>query len=162
MITRIRGPLGERIYDDEIGCFVEAGMIPCHRCGVCCERWQPLLGAHEVERLAAYLTITGDEVVTRYTEPYPFDDVSRLLRHEDGGCIFLRRDGDGRSSCSVHPARPDACRAWTASLFRRECVAGLARFGDGAVLLPATLYADDDERREFMRVARGRGRCSDA
>jgi Fe-S-cluster containining protein len=162
MITRMRGPLGERIYDGEIGCFVEAGVIPCHRCGVCCELWQPLVAAPEVERLAAHLAITGAEVTARYTEPYPFDDASRLLRHADGGCIFLRRDGDGRSSCSVHPARPDACRDWTASLFRRECTTGLARFGDGAVLLPMTLYPNDDERHEFLRVARGRGRCGDA
>jgi Fe-S-cluster containining protein len=156
MITRLRGPAGERVLDHEVGRFVEDCLIPCHRCGVCCQRWQPLVTAAERERLAAYLGITAAEVEQTYTTPYPFDDDARLLRHEGGGCVFLTWDGDGRSACSVHPARPDACREWLASLARGECVDGLARFGSAdAVLSVTTLYPDSAEQHAFERVARG-------
>jgi Fe-S-cluster containining protein len=162
MITRMRGPLGERVYDGEIGRFVESGLIPCHRCGVCCERWQPMVGVAEIERLATFLGIDGAELTARYTEPYPFDDETRLLRRTDGGCVFLQRDGTGRSLCSVHPARPDACRAWLAALDRPECVAGLDRFAAGDLVSVITLYPDEEERRDFVRTMRGAVRCGDA
>ena len=163
MITRLYGPSGERVYDHEVGQFVEACLIPCHRCGVCCQRWQPLVTTAERERLAAFLALSPDDVTAAFTTAYPFDDDARLLRHENGGCVFLRWEEDGRSACAVHPARPDACREWTASLARRECVDGFGRFGSADALVPLTvLYPDQDERLAFERVARGSAGYGDA
>ena len=146
---------GERVFDGEVGRFVEASAIPCHRCGVCCERWQPLVSGEEAARLAAFLGVEVEAFLAEYTAAYPFDDAVRLLRREGRGCVFLGRDEGGRSLCTVHPARPDTCREWTASLDRRECVDGLARFGAGAVPL-AVVYPDEDERAAFAAVVRGR------
>jgi Fe-S-cluster containining protein len=156
MITRLMTTEGERVYDGEIGRFVEASLIPCHRCGVCCERWQPLVSAAEVARLAGYLGITPERFQSEYTTSYPFDDETHLLQRSGRGCIFLRYDEDGRSACTVHPARPDACRDWTASLERRECRDGLARFGAANDLVPLVeVYPLAEERTTFTRVVRG-------
>ncbi len=156
MITRLQSALGERVYDAEIGRFVEA--IPCHRCGVCCERWQPLVSEAEVERLSAYLGVTVGEFLERYTTLYPLNDAVRLLRQEGAGCVFLRHDEDGRSACAVHPARPDACSGWTASFARRECVDGLRRFGEPGNVVPlAALYPEAEERRVIAGIVAGTG-----
>jgi Fe-S-cluster containining protein len=154
MMTRMIMVGGERLFDGEVGRFVEATAIPCHRCGVCCERWQPLVSSEEAGRLAAFLGISLEDFLTAYTAPYPFDDDLRLLRREQAGCVFLGRDETGRARCTVHPARPDTCRQWTASLDRRECLDGLDRFGAGAVPL-AVVYPNEAERTAFINVLRG-------
>lgn len=159
MITRLVAPDTERIYDDEIGRFVEGSAIPCHRCGVCCERWQPLVSCEEVRRLAEYLEIGEATFLEGYTTCYPLDDAQRLLQQRNGACVFLRYEGEGRSLCSVHPVRPDICRSWTASLDRRECVDGLGRFGASDMLIPMqVVYGARDERDAFMETIRGEGR----
>lgn len=153
MITRLLSRAGERIFDGEIGAFVDASAIPCHRCGVCCERWQPPVTAAEIDRLAAHLGLDRDETARRYTRPYPFDDEVRLLARADGGCVFLAHDQDGRSRCTVHGARPDACRDWVASLDRRECVDGLRRFGPPDAAVESTaVYPDAEEHAAFLAV----------
>ena len=162
MITRIVTAERERIYDGEIGRFVEASAIPCHRCGICCERWQPLVSPDEAARLAGHLGMDAEAFTAAYTEPYPFDDTVRLLRREEHGCVFLGQEDDGRAACAVHPARPDACRNWIASLDRSECVDGLAYFGAAGAVLPVSqLYPDDADRAAFTRVARGHGEAGD-
>jgi Fe-S-cluster containining protein len=127
--------------------------IPCHRCGVCCERWQPLLTAADAARLAEYLGLSAAAFRAAYTLPYPFDEERRLLRAVQGRCVFLTVAADGgdrRATCSVHAARPEACRAWTAGLDRKECVQGLARFADPDGALPlARLYPDAAARAAF-------------
>lgn len=156
MITRLSAAGSERIFDDEVGRFVEASVIPCHRCGVCCERWQPLVSGAEIERLAAFLGVGEAFLLERFTESYPLDDAVRLIRRQGGVCTFLRYDPDGRSSCSVHPARPEVCRSWTASLDRRECVEGLGRFGGSAELIPIhAVYSEQVERDRFAATVRG-------
>jgi Fe-S-cluster containining protein len=155
MITRLTASDAERIYDDEVGRFVEASAIPCHQCGVCCERWQPLVGAAELERLAGFLGMSAESVRERYTETYPFDDSVSLIRQQEGACVFLRREASGRSLCSVHPARPEVCRSWTASLDRRECVDGLSRFASASTLVPiADIYGWEPDRDVFAAVVR--------
>lgn len=156
MISRLFAETGERIWDGEVGQFVERTAIPCHRCGVCCERWQPPVTAAEEQRLAAFLDLAPEQVHADYTVAYPFDPDIRLLRREGRGCVFLRYDADGRTSCAVHPARPDVCREWTSSLSRKECIDGFRRYGaDGELVPVATVYPEADERAAFTRVTRG-------
>lgn len=126
--------------------------IPCHRCGICCERWQPLLTRAESERLAAYLGLSPAAFEAAYTQPYPLDDERRLLRRVDGHCVFLRYE-ERRTTCTVHPARPQACRDWQPGLSRTECLEGLARFaGPGGLIRLEDLYPDAAERAEALRV----------
>src|SRR5215211_1878153 len=155
MITHLTTPDVERIYDGEVGRFVEKSAIPCHQCGVCCERWQPLVTDTEIERIAEFLGVDAESLRRSCTVAYPFDDSVRLLRQEDGGCVFLRRQPSGRSLCAVHPARPDVCRSWIASLDRRECVDGLGRFGASSTLVPITvIYDTQADRDSFARTVR--------
>jgi len=158
MISRLLAEGVERIFDGEIGRFVEASVIPCHRCGVCCERWQPLVSADERARLARFLDLSPMQFAHEFTTAYPFDDQLRLLRRVERGCVFLAYEA-GRSNCTVHPARPDSCRDWTASLERRECVDGLQRFdgvGGPAQIIPlVAVYPEREERAAFVRVIRG-------
>ncbi len=134
--------------------------LPCFRCGICCERWQPLLSDEDVARLAAWLRVTPAGFHERYTLPYPLSD-ERLLRQEQGACVFLRYDDSGpvrRSACAVHPVRPAVCRAWDAGLDKRACVQGLDRFAaaDGCMALPV-LYPDPAEQGAFLAAARAHG-----
>ncbi len=120
-----------------------AGAVPCVRCGVCCERWSPELAPADVERLARFLSLTADDLLSRFARPYP-PGGSHVLRHTAAGCVLLARGPDGRFACSVHPARPQACRDWQAALDRRECRDGLARIGSGLVA-PEDLYPGEPE-----------------
>jgi Fe-S-cluster containining protein len=74
--------------------------------------------------------------------------------------MFLERDGEGRTSCSIHPVRPDACRDWEAGLDKKECRQGLVRAGDpDAILLPLTLYETPAEAMQLVdaikKITRG-------
>ena len=131
--------------------------IPCHRCGLCCERWQPLLTRADSERLAAHLGLSAAAFEMAYIQPYPLDDERRLLRQVDGHCVFLRYEGR-HTTCTVHPARPQACRDWQPGLSRKECMEGLARFADAAGLIRLEdLYPDEADRREALRALAPRG-----
>lgn len=132
--------------------------IPCHRCGVCCERWQPLLTPADAGRLARHLGLSVAAFHRAYTAPYPFSDEDRLLRQEDGRCVFLaytvEPDGVRRSHCTVHAARPEVCRDWAAGLDKKECVQGLERFATtGGLIQLRDLYAEPDDRAAFEHVA---------
>jgi Fe-S-cluster containining protein len=50
-----------------------------------------------------------------------------LLKRTEKGCVFLARDGDSKARCTIHPSRPEACREWTPSLSKPECLEGLAK-----------------------------------
>lgn len=145
-------PAGGWVIDTAGQPASEAAPIPCHRCGVCCERWQPLLSPADAERLAGHLGMALERFLRAYTSSYPFDDERWLLRREGAGCVFLRYEdrGDRRASCAVHAARPDVCRGWAAGLDKKECVQGLERFADAAgVVALDVLYPSDTDRKEF-------------
>lgn len=144
-----------RSYDTQLGRFTDAEAIPCHRCGICCQRWQPLLTRPEAMRLAEHLGLSVEEFLAGYARPYPLEEDAHLLNQRDGGCVFLRFDA-GQAVCSVHEARPQACRDWDASLLRKECVDGLRGEQTAAgLLLPLRLYEDPDDARAFARQLRG-------
>ncbi|MDO8567160.1 MAG: YkgJ family cysteine cluster protein [Dehalococcoidales bacterium] len=99
--------------------------IECFRCGLCCMRHQPPVPPDEVGKIAAGLGMTPDDFLAKYGQ---LTYVGYLLRQSQGSCVFLDWEKDGmKSSCRIHPFRPEACRNWQASLSRRECRDGLAR-----------------------------------
>ncbi len=152
---RVRIPLlsGDLALETEAGWAEGGAAVPCHRCGLCCERWQPLLTLEDAARLAGHLGLASGAFLEVYTEPYPFDDEQRLLRREGGRCVFLRYEADGRATCAVHPARPQVCRDWAAGLDKQECVRGLARFAapDGLIRID-DLYPGPEDRAAFTRA----------
>jgi len=82
-------------------------VFDCRMCGHCCQgKGGIVASAPERERLAAYLGISVEEFCDRYTQPQGRKLVLRT--GEDGYCVFF----DQKTACTVHPAKPDVCRAW--------------------------------------------------
>lgn len=115
--------------------------IDCFRCGMCCERYQPIVTRKEIKAIAIHLGMAMDKFVSRYVQQVPVKE-GFLLRRSEKGCIFLHQDEhDQRATCSVYAVRPKACRDWAASLSRLECREGLARLKPhGTILTLKELY----------------------
>jgi hypothetical protein len=76
-------------------------------CGHCCQGQGGIVAsAPERDRLAAYLGLSVEEFCARYTEAQGEKLVLRC--GADGCCVFF----DPATACTVHPAKPDVCRAW--------------------------------------------------
>ncbi len=82
-------------------------VFTCQMCGHCCQGEGGIVAsASEQERLAAYLGLGLKEFQERYTQ---VQGAKRVLRTgEDGFCVFFQP----QQACTVHPAKPDVCRAW--------------------------------------------------
>ena len=80
-----------------------AARIDCQACGNCCRVCLPTLDEADVNRLAAGLGITPDELTTRH-----------LTRDEDGHLTFNRLPCPFLvgNSCSVYEHRPEICRSY--------------------------------------------------
>jgi len=126
-----------------------AAPVPCYRCGVCCVKWQPLLGPAEIRRLSTELGITPRTFKRRYTRPYPLRRGWHQLRDSGTGCVFLQWD-EGVSGCSIHTVRPQVCRDWQAGLDRRECLQGLRDFPGPPLLTLKRLLPDATDRGQLM------------
>lgn len=96
----------------------------CQRCTACC-RWpgQVPVGEAEIAAMAAFLGMSEDAFIQRYTRLRPQRD-GLALKDKDGSheCIFL----DGRD-CAVQPVKPVQCagfpNAWNFPGWRETCEA---------------------------------------
>jgi Fe-S-cluster containining protein len=99
--------------------------IPCFRCGICCTDYHAPVTSQEIGVIAAALGISRSKFIAKYTVKVPTKE-GYLLKHTDKGCVFLAWDADGKARCTIYSVRPKACRDWTPSLSRPECLEGLA------------------------------------
>ena len=78
----------------------------CRQCGACC-RWggSVLLIDEDIPRFAAFLAVSEEEFVEKYTELAPNRRGLRLVDPPDKTCIFLPGD-----RCVAYEARPQQCR----------------------------------------------------
>jgi Fe-S-cluster containining protein len=82
-------------------------VFDCRMCGHCCQGQGGIVAsAPELERLAAFMGLSVEEFRDRYTQAQGKKTVLRC--GEDGFCVFF----DAEKACTVHPAKPDVCRAW--------------------------------------------------
>ena len=82
-------------------------VFDCKMCGICCEgRGGIILTEKDTARLADSMGMTSKAFLEEYAEL--LDGKMTIRVGEDGACIFFRK-GVG---CSVHPVKPDVCRAW--------------------------------------------------
>lgn len=92
----------------------------CRMCGHCCEgKGGIILTPKDQARLAAHLHMPVNEMLDRYAE---LQDGGKfgIITGDDNFCVFFK-DGKG---CTVHPGRPDVCRAWP--FFRGNIVDAVA------------------------------------
>lgn len=101
-------------------------LMECRRCGVCCTKYQAIVNMTEIQEIADYLCISIDDWMKKYSEPRWNSHKSQLIRHNDSGCVFLKREKEN-TACDIHPARPSCCSEWIPSLENSECQEGLKR-----------------------------------
>jgi hypothetical protein len=106
--------------------ITEQTPIPCFRCGICCTCYQAPLTSEDIDNIASALGISRSKCISRYALKVPIKE-GYLLKRTERGCIFLAWDEDSKARCTIHPSRPEACREWTPSLSKPECLEGLAK-----------------------------------
>ncbi|MFI5354398.1 MAG: YkgJ family cysteine cluster protein [Desulfobaccales bacterium] len=79
----------------------------CQQCGDCCSGVGGIhVRPHEVEAMAALLSISVDDFCVNYVEASVTG--TRLTVADSGGCVFLQAG----NLCRVHPVKPFICRQW--------------------------------------------------
>jgi Fe-S-cluster containining protein len=123
--------------------------IPCFRCGVCCICYQPPLTTEDVENIASALGISRSKCISKYAVKVPIKE-GYLFKHTEKGCVFLAWDEDGKARCIMYPSRPKACREWTPSLSKPECLEGLAKLkSEAQMMLLEELFPSYEEKKEL-------------
>ena len=129
--------------------IAEQTPIPCFRCGICCTCYQAPLEPEDIENIASALGISSSECISKYAQKVPIKE-GYLLKRTEKGCVFLTRDEDGKACCTIHPSRPKACREWTPSLSRPECLEGLAKLkSKGQIMLLEELFSSQKDKQDL-------------
>jgi Fe-S-cluster containining protein len=129
--------------------IAEQTPIPCFRCGICCTCYQPPLAPEDIENITSALGISRAKCISKYAVKVPIKE-GYLLKHTKKGCIFLAWDADGKARCTIYPSRPKACREWTPSLAKPECLEGLAELkSEGQIMLLEELFPSYEEKKEL-------------
>lgn len=136
--------------------ITEQTPIPCFRCGICCTSYQPPLTSEDIDNIASALCISRSKCISRYAHKASIKE-GYLLKHTKEGCVFLAWDVDGKARCTIHPSRPKACREWTPSLSKPECLEGLAKLKSrGQILLLEELFSSEQDRRDLHLSLEGK------
>ena len=131
--------------------ITEQTPIPCFRCGICCTCYQAPLTSEDIDNIASALGISSLKCISRYALKVPIKE-DYLLKRTKKGCVFLAWDADGKARCTIHPSRPKACREWTPSLSKPECLEGLAKLKSREqIMLLEEFFPSHDEQKELYR-----------
>ena len=131
--------------------ITEQTPIPCFRCGICCTCYQAPLTSEDIDNIASALGISRSKCISRYALKVPIKE-GYLLKRTEKGCVFLAWDADSKARCTIHPSRPEACREWTPSLSKPECLEGLAKLKSrGHTMLLGELFSSPKEQKELYR-----------
>ena len=102
---------GEVLVDGSV--WYAGGLkFECTQCGNCCSGlpgyvWVTVA---DMERMAGYLRVGFEEFTRTYVRK--IGERYSLMEKFNYDCVFLTRDGKGKSGCSVYPVRPMQCRTW--------------------------------------------------
>jgi len=129
--------------------ITEQTPIPCFRCGICCTCYHAPLTPEDINNIASALGTSRSKFISRYARKVPIKE-GYLLKHTEEGCVFLSWDADGKARCTIHPSRPLACREWTPSLTKPECMEGLAKLkAEGQIMLLEELFPSPEEKKKL-------------
>ena len=102
------------------------GAFHCRRCGNCC-RWPGAVRVsdEECDAIAAYLGMTVEDFIDRFTRITPDRQALSLTETGAGHCIFLDEDPP---ACRIDAVKPRQCRDfpehWNFPGWRNECEGG--------------------------------------
>jgi hypothetical protein len=120
-----------------------ARTVPCFRCGLCCTDYLVKLSGQDIALLCRGLGIPKAVLFRKHVRKTP---VGPVLRQNGRECVFLSREENGVTGCSVYAFRPEVCRNYLPSLLRPDCQQGLRRLGkSGKVVLPGEMYQSVDD-----------------
>lgn len=126
-------------------------VVPCFRCGECCVNRRPVLSRGDIIAMAQGLGVSLVSFYRRYIRRHPSRPSAYIFWRYEGDCPFLLREEE-EASCAIHEFKPSACRAWTPSLWREECLTGLRKRLDGtSILSPDQIYESAEELAAFCR-----------
>jgi len=135
--------------------ITEQTPIPCFRCGICCASYQAPLTPEDIDNIASALGISSSKCISRYALKVPLKE-GYLLKRTEKGCVFLAWDADGKARCTIHPSRPEACREWTPSLSKPECLEGLAKLkSKGQIMLLEELFSSQKDKQDLYSSLEG-------
>lgn len=144
----IEKPIRKTVEGQEVT-ITEQTPISCFRCGICCARYHAPLTTEDIDSMASALGIPRSKYISKYAVKVPIKE-GYLLRHTKKGCVFLAWDADGKARCTIYPSRPKACREWTPSLSKPECLEGLAKLkSEGQIMLLQELFPSHEEQKEL-------------
>lgn len=79
----------------------------CKMCGTCCYgEGGILVDDREIERIAGFLSISGESFVRDYCEKR--NGRLYIRTGEDGFCVFFHKE----KQCLIHPVNPRPCSLW--------------------------------------------------
>ncbi len=79
----------------------------CKRCGACCKWPGPVrLKDREIDSIAAFLDLTTEEFINKYTKLTEDRRGLTLIENYDGACIFYI---EIPSSCRINDVKPEQC-----------------------------------------------------
>ncbi len=85
----------------------KTAVFQCQQCGDCCAgRGGIHVQPHEVEAMAAFLSISVEDFCSNYVEASVTGP--RLTVADSGFCVFMLEG----ANCRVHPVKPFICRQW--------------------------------------------------
>jgi Fe-S-cluster containining protein len=88
-------------------------------CAECCSGYEPFVSRPDVERIAAHLHMTPQEVLDEYVvkrtsaDGYHLGYLRKVTDDIADQCVFLKESRPGRFYCGIYEGRPADCRDFT-------------------------------------------------
>jgi len=85
-------------------------------CAECCSGYEPFVSRADLERMAAHLHLTPQEVLDEYIVKRPSADgyhlgwIRKVTDDLADQCVFLKESRPGKFYCGIYEGRPDDCR----------------------------------------------------
>jgi len=116
--------------------WYKAGLaFACRMCGRCCagpDEGYVWANKEEIIRMAQTLNLTPEEFKKKYAHRVAFR-YSLIEKKTSKDCIFLQKNGQGRSVCKVYNERPLQCRIWP---FWKENLRSRSAWREAAIACP--------------------------
>jgi Fe-S-cluster containining protein len=124
--------------------------LECIRCGTCCSKYQAYMTIQEAKRIAKEMGEPFESWRAKYTDPRWPGTESLLLIHQNGACVFLKREEGGKTTlCLIHKVKPAACSEWASGWDKRECREGVLHYWGITATPNGELKGPEDKLKEF-------------